>query len=103
MGMRACSFCGKAVPERLTQCPYCREAIPEIRLSKRDNPQARKKIREGLLIMLMAAALYYFSAGYGAWQLPSAIQPLAATYASPFLLFLGVAYVLYGLYRTLKS
>ncbi len=77
MGMRACSFCGKPVLERLTQCPYCREAIPEIRLSKRDNPQARKKIREGLLLMLMAAALYYFSGGYGAWQLPPAIQPVA--------------------------
>ncbi len=103
MGARQCPFCGKAVPERLTQCPHCREAIPEIRLSKRDYPQARRKIRQGLLLMLMAAVVYYFAAGYGAWQLPPAIQPMAATYASPFLLFLGLVLAIHGLYLNLKS
>ena len=103
MGTRQCPFCGKAVREQLTQCPHCREAIPEIRLSKRDNPQGRKKIRQGLLLMLLAAVVYYFAGGYGAWQLPPAIQPMATTYASPFLFLLGLVIAIHGLYLNQKS
>lgn len=103
MAVRQCPFCGMGVPDRLKQCPYCREAIPEIRVTKRHNPEGRKKIRQGLLWMLLAAVVYYFAGGYSAWQLPVTIQPLVTTYLIPLLFFGGLGLSLYGLYVHVMS
>src|SRR5713226_3704983 len=88
---------------RMTQCPYCREAIPEIRVSKRHNPAGRKKIRQGLLYMLLAGVAYYFAGGYSGWQLPITIQPMVTTYFIPLLFFGGLGLSLYGLYVHIMS
>ncbi len=98
-----CPHCGMAVSNRMTQCPYCREAIPEIRVSKRHNPAGRKKIRQGLLYMLLAGVAYYFAGGYSGWQLPITIQPMVTTYLIPLLFFGGLGLSLYGLYVHIMS
>ncbi len=89
-----CPHCGMAVSNQMAQCPYCREAIPEIRVSKRHNPTGRKKIRQGLLYMLLAGVAYYFAGGYSGWQLPILI---------PLLFFGGLGLSLYGLYVHIMS
>ncbi len=98
-----CPHCGMAVSDRMMQCPYCREAIPEIRVSKRHNPAGRKKIRQGLLYMLLAGVAYYFAGGYSGWQLPITIQPMVTTYLIPLLFFGGLGLSLYGLYVHIMS
>ncbi len=103
MRTRQCPFCGMALPDRLKQCPYCRETIPEIRATKPYNPEGRKKIRQGLLYMLMAAVIYYFAGGYSAWQLPVTIQPMVTSFLSPLLFLSGLGLSLYGFYVRIKS
>jgi len=35
---RRCVFCGKGMAAHLTQCPFCREAVPQVQLSRRSGP-----------------------------------------------------------------
>src|SRR5437764_14545611 len=64
MEMRQCAFCGKRIAEHLNQCPFCREMVPQVRLSRSSSVDGRQHIRRGLLYMLLSGVIYYFAAGY---------------------------------------
>ncbi len=104
--MRRCSFCGKPMPAHLTQCPFCREAVPQVQLSPRTGPGGRYQIRRGLLFMLLAGVIYYFAAGYGKpfqIPLPAPILPLVTQYLTPLLFLGGLGLTLYGLFLRSRS
>jgi hypothetical protein len=88
----------------LTQCPFCREAVPQVQLTRRMGPNGRAQMRRGLLYMLLAAVIYFFAAGYAAplW-LPVPILPMAVDYLLPLLFLAGLGLTLYGLYLRFKS
>ena len=101
MATRQCPHCGKDVFDRMTQCPYCREAlgaVPQARGDRARQAQGGWRIRQGLLCILLAAVVHYFAGGYSAMQLPLAIQPLVTTYLSPLLLLSGVGLASFGFY-----
>jgi len=88
----------------LTQCPYCREAVPQVQLNRRTGPNGRAQMRRGLLYMLMAAVIYYFAAGYAAplW-LPVQVLPVVVNYLLPMLFLAGLGLTVYGLFLRFKS
>jgi hypothetical protein len=99
MALRECPYCGKMVYDRLTQCNYCRERLPEIRRPRSaTRPLGGERIRRGLLFMLAAAVIGYFAGGASAWVLPVAVPPLVANYLSPLLFLSGLGLSLHGLY-----
>jgi len=101
---RQCVYCGKLIDTQLTQCPFCREAVPQVRLSRSTSPGGRAEIRRGLLYMLLAAVIHYFSGGYAApLKLPVEIAPLVTQYLSPLLFLGGLGLTLYGVYRRVSS
>jgi hypothetical protein len=103
---RRCVFCGKSMPAHLTQCPFCREAVPQVQLSQRRGPDGRHQIRRGLLYMLLAAVIYYFAAGYGApfqIPLPVTVLPLVTQYLTPLVFFGGLGLTFYGLLLKMRS
>ena len=105
--MRRCVFCGKLMAAQLKQCPFCREAVPHVQLSRHSGSDGRSPIRRGLLYMLLAAVIHYFAGGYGApvflIPLPAPVLPLVTQYLTPLLFLGGLGYALYGLYRKIKS
>src|ERR1700704_710910 len=102
--MRRCVFCGKSMAARLTQCPFCREAVPQVQLSRRTGPDGRRQIRRGLLYMLLAGVIHYFAGGYSMpIQLPILILPLVTDYLSPLLFLGGLGMTIYGLFLRIKS
>src|SRR5438034_7483667 len=44
MEMRQCAFCGKRIAEHLNQCPFCREMVPQVRLSRSSSVAGRQHI-----------------------------------------------------------
>jgi hypothetical protein len=104
---RRCVFCGKHMAAHLTQCPFCREAVPQVQLSRRTGSGGRGQIRRGLLYMLLGAVIHYFAGGYGApifqIPLPAPVTPLVTQYLTPLLFLGGLGYTLYGLYLKMKS
>ena len=56
------------------QCPFCREAVPQLQLSSRtaSSSDGHSQIRRGLLYMLLGAVVHYFAGGYGAPWLDAA-------------------------------
>src|SRR2546430_14757303 len=60
---RRCVFCGKYMAAHLTQCPFCREAVPQVQLSRRAGPNGRGQIRRGLLYILLGGVIHYFAGG----------------------------------------
>ena len=101
---RQCAFCGKRIAVHLNQCPYCREMVPKVRLSRSSSGAGREKIRRGMLYMLLAGVIYYFSAGYAKpIELPVAIQPAVNSYLAPLLFLGGLGLTLYGLILKAKS
>jgi len=101
---RQCVYCGKHMAAHLNQCPYCREAVPQVRLSRGMGSGGRRQIRRGLLYMLLAAVIYYFAGGYGApLRLPVQIVPAVTNYLLPLLFLGGLGLTLYGLFRKFKS
>jgi hypothetical protein len=103
MSTRECPFCGKPVYDRLIQCPYCRETLPEIRVASRLSSAGNGKILRGLFCMLAAAALGYLATGSGGWKPPIPIPPPVITYLSPLLFLLGLGLGLHGLYLRHKT
>lgn len=100
MGRRQCGYCGKYVPEQATQCPFCREELAApVEIRDPRTGWGRAHIRRGLLYMLMAAVIQYFTSGESALQLPYTILPLVRQYLLPFLFLGGLGLVVYGLYR----
>jgi hypothetical protein len=101
---RACPFCGKPVRLGASQCPYCREAIPEVRLSGRAfAPEARAKIRRGLLYVLLAGIIHYFAGGYSGFTLPVTVPAVVTQYGTPALFICGLGLIVYGAYLYLRS
>jgi hypothetical protein len=88
----------------LTQCPFCREAVPQVQLTRRSGPNGRQQMRRGLLYMLLGAVAYYFAAGYAAplW-LPVQVLPVVTSYLLPLLFFGGLGLSIYGLFLRFKS
>src|SRR5260370_37127081 len=85
---RRCVFCGKQIAPDLTQCPFCREAVPQVQLSRLNRPDGRHQVRRRLLYMLLAAVIHFFPAGYGPplrLPLPVTILPLVTQTLSPSL------------------
>jgi len=88
----------------LTQCPFCREAVPQVQLTRRSGPNGRQQMRRGLLYMLLAAMIYYFAAGYAAplW-LPVQVLPVVTNILVPLLFFGGLGLSIYGLFLRFRS
>ena len=88
----------------LTQCPFCREAVPQVQLTRRTGPDGRQQIRRGLLYTLLAAIIYYFAGGYSAplW-VPVQVLPIVTNYLLPLLFLGGLSLTLYGLFLRFKS
>ena len=105
--MRRCAFCGKSIAARLTQCPFCREAVPTVQLSRRSSSDGNSQIRRGLLYMLLGGVVHYFAGGYGApifqIPLPAPVMPLVTQYLTPLLFLGGLGFALYGLILKAKS
>jgi hypothetical protein len=102
MPTRQCPHCGKEVSTLLTQCSYCREAlpaVPQIRGDSSRRTDGRNKIRQGLLCVLLAAVVHYFAGGYSAMQLPFPIQPIVSVYLSPLLFLSGLGLSFFGFYQ----
>ena len=101
---RRCAYCGKPMSAQLTQCPFCREAVPQVRLTPRSGADGRTQMRRGLLFMLLAAVIYYFAGGYGApLRLPVEIVPAVTNYLLPLLFLGGLGLSVYGLFLRVKS
>ena len=104
MQMRQCAFCGKRIAAHLNQCPFCREMVPQVHLSRASSGAGRTQIRRGLLYMLLAGVIYYFGAGYAKpLEVPIAIQPAVVNYLAPLLFLGGLGLTLYGLVLKAKS
>ncbi len=105
MAMRECPYCGKIVYDRQTQCTYCRETLPELRLPKAVARPAEggDGIRRGLLFMLLAASIAYFSSSVSALTLPILVPPAVTIYLSPLLFLSGLGLSLHGLYLRHKT
>ncbi len=101
-----CVYCGKHMAAHLKQCPFCREAVPQVQLTRRTGPDGRQQIRRGLLYMLLAGVIYYFGAGYGApfkLPLPAPALPLVTQYLTPLLFLGGLGMTVYGLFLKYRS
>jgi hypothetical protein len=106
-GTQRCAYCGKQMAAHLTQCPFCREAVPQVQVSRRSGSNGRSQIRRGLLYMLLGAVLHYFAGGYGApvflIPLPTPVLPLVTHYLTPLLFLGGLGLTIYGLFLKVKS
>ncbi len=83
----------------LTQCPFCREAVPQVQLTRRTADDGRRQIRRGLLYMLLAGVIHYFAAGYAEpfkVPLPIPVLPLVTQYLTPLLFLGGLGLTFYG-------
>jgi hypothetical protein len=102
-----CAYCGKQMAARLTQCPFCREAVPTVQVSRRSRAEGGSQIRRGLLYMLLGAVIHYFAGGYGApifqIPLPAPVMPLVTQYLTPLLFLGGLGFAIYGLILKVKS
>jgi hypothetical protein len=101
MHQRECPYCGHRVGVHVSQCAFCREAlppIPHVRSVAAHNVGATD-IRRGLLYMLLAAVIAYFAGGYSPLNVPIAVLPALSTYFSPMLFLSGLGLTAYGYYR----
>jgi len=103
MGSRPCAYCGKPVPPRLNRCPFCREEVPEVRLSSRVNREGRKEVQRGLTYMLLGAVIYYFVGGHSPFTLPFQLNPWITAYLAPVVFLGGLGMSLYGVFLRIRS
>ena len=101
--LRQCLHCGRMVPLDRAQCPTCRETLPEVRVAGREAAGRPGEIRRGLLAMLLAGVVHYFSGGYSAMNLPYPINPVITVYLSPMLFLSGLGLVVYGFFTWKKD
>ncbi len=112
MPARQCPFCGKTISGLHSQCPFCREAVapvpvPQVGIhlaGSREGSSGNRKIRQGLLYMLLAAVVQYLAGRYGASVLhvPAHIQPLLTFYLVPLLFAGGLGLSIYGFFLHAK-
>jgi hypothetical protein len=108
MPARQCPFCGKMISDLHSHCPFCREAVPPvpgsqaaIRSSLRvRNCDGSRKLRQGLLYMLLAGVIQYIAGGYGGsfLKLPIQVQPVVTSYLVPLLFLCGLGLSVYGFF-----
>jgi hypothetical protein len=106
MDKKSCPFCGKPVSVNLDRCPFCREAIPKVRLGTnvvRGSSDGRANIRRGLLWALLAGVIYYFAGGHSSLKLPVEVPSFVNVYFTPILFLGGAAMALYGLFQKIRS
>lgn len=102
--IRQCPFCGLSVLRTATQCPSCRETLPgaegatEHAPARASQPGKSSLVRRGLLYMLLAAVIQYFSGGYSAMHIPVAISSFVTSYLAPLLFLSGLGLTFYGLF-----
>lgn len=101
--LRQCLHCGRQVPSDLAQCPNCREALPQVSVAERPQPQKRTEIRRGMLYMLLAGVIHYFAGGYSAMNLPFPIHPVVTVYLPPMLFLSGFGMILYEIFTWKKE
>ena len=98
MARRQCAYCGTFVDENAKQCPDCREMIPE-RIEIRTVRSGGAEIRRGLLYMLLASVLYYFTSPQSALPIPFPIPSMVTDYLLPFLFLSGLGFAIFGVAR----
>lgn len=86
----------------VTLCPHCKESLPEIRVAQttvveRVSKRKSSKVRRGLLYMLLAAVVQYFSGGYSVMNLPFPIAPIITVYLAPLLFLSGFGLFVFGM------
>jgi len=96
------------VEARLERCPFCREAIPGVRLgtgarSGGGSGDGRANIRRGLLWLLLGGVIYYFAGGHSGLRLPMEIPGFVNVYLTPILFLGGAGMALYGLFQKMRS
>jgi len=100
MGKRQCSFCGAFNLDTAQVCSNCRESLVEVpRAHTGISPQGMAQIRRGVIYLLFAAGIHYFTAGHSGIQLPMQISPVINDYLIPFLFLCGAGLIVYGLFR----
>lgn len=104
MEKRNCPFCGKPVSVTFDSCPFCREAIPSVRVSARGgSSDGNANIRRGLLWGLLAGVIYYFAGGHSGLKLPVEVPGFVNLYLTPILFLGGAGMALYGLFQKFRS
>ena len=104
LAMRPCVFCGKPIGAHLNRCPFCREAVPELRVAAAQvRTGGREQMRRGLLYMLLAGVIHFFAGGYSGLTLPFAVPPLVSQYLSPTVFIAGAGLLFYGIYLRYRS
>jgi hypothetical protein len=111
MPARQCPFCGKMISDRHSHCPFCREAVPPapgsqaaVRGSTVQGDGGNRKIRQGLLYMLLAGVIQYFAGGYAGsfLRVPIQVQPVVTSYFVPLLFLCGLGLSIYGFFLHAK-
>jgi len=104
LAMRPCVFCGKPIGAHLNRCPFCREAVPEVRVATpRVHTGGREHIRRGFLYMILAGVIHFFAGGYSGLTVPFAVPPLVTQYLSPLVFLAGAGLIFYGIYLRYRS
>lgn len=108
MSARQCPFCGKMISDLHSHCPFCREAVPPVPGSQAavrsslgsSGGNSNRKIRQGLLYMLLAGVIQYLIGGYGGrfFRIPFHILPLVTSYLVPLLFLCGLGLTVYGFF-----
>lgn len=95
-GARQCVFCGKPIQKHHSNCPHCREALPQVRLGPAPTPASKgSQIRRGFLYMLLGLVIHYVALRSDSLNLPFSINP-TVTYLSTMLFLGGLGLALYG-------
>ena len=105
MAMRECPYCGKMVYDRLTQCTQCRETLPPVKVTtgnRAHTSEGSDKIRRGLLFMLLAAVIGYFTSGSSPFNVPVFVPHAVIVYLSPLLFLGGLGLTFHGVYLQLR-
>jgi hypothetical protein len=89
-------YCGKHIQHQLTQCPYCREAVTEVRIEAPRPIKRGGEVRRGLLFAFMAIMIQYFVDGYGAWIFPIPVDFAVRAYLVPLLFLGGLGLAVHG-------
>ena len=104
MDEKSCPYCGKKVRIGLERCPFCREAIPAVRVgAPGSSADGRANIRRGLLWALLAGVIYYFAGGHSGLKLPVAVPSFVTVYLTPVLFLGGAGMAVYGLFQKIRS
>jgi hypothetical protein len=104
MDKKSCPYCGKQVNVSLERCPFCREAIPSVRVGAQGGSgDGRANIRRGLLWALLAGVIYFFAGGHSGLKLPVEVPSFVNMYLTPMLFLGGAGMALYGLFQKMRS